>query len=725
MNVYEQTKQPYQQYKTTYNLTLSPEQDLACQTVNGHVLLLAVPGSGKTTAVIARLGYMVKGLGIDPSSILAVTYSVAGAKEMQKRYEALFGSRDVEIRTINGFCAALIHRYERVKGREAFRLLDKESDVSLILRGILADTGGYPTENEIRDVRTAITYCRNSMLTEEEIKDKIKIEGRDFLDIYRRYRSYKTENRLMDYDDQLAYGYKILCTCPEVNACYTDRFRYLCVDEAQDTSKIQHLILRKAAEKHGNLFMVGDEDQSIYGFRAAYPEGLLEFDTVYPDAKVLSIGQNYRSTRTIVEAAGRFIALNRDRRAADKAMTTANEAGEPILHTVLPDRKRLPDHIRRVATTMEGSTAVLSRLNDSLLPLIDVLSENGIPYRVRGNDGLFFSHYIVTDIAAILRFAADPFDGELFRQLYYKFSCGMSRADCESALRENRGPDMLSYPEYIAETMFYPERLRKRMRRLAGVLYRINRADTYEAIRLILSDSGYGTYLSHRTKDTTKTAVLLAIADRHRTRKSFFDRLVTLEEEVKRGAVSREGILLTTIHSAKGMEFDRVLLCDCENGVLPSVTAPANGTAYTAEEQATVEEERRLFYVGITRAKKRLELVTWDKAFGEETEGFDYVRILLNEPRSADEALKTVPKTARKGPKSARNLPPKVPKSADEIEKLMERYYEGVSVGHKAFGEGVVIGRRGHFVQVQFAGLRFPKKLDLTVCLENDLMWEL
>ena len=712
----------YQQYKTTYNLTLSSEQDLACQTVNGHVLLLAVPGSGKTTAVIARLGYLVKGLGIDPSSILAVTYSVAGAKEMQKRYEALFGCRDVEIRTINGFCAALIHHYERVKGTTAFSLLDTEGDVSLILRNILAATGGYPAENEIRDVKTAITYCRNSLLTEEEIKDKIKIEGRDFLDIYRRYRAYKIKNRLMDYDDQLAYGYQILCTCPEVNAYYTDRFRYICVDEAQDTSKIQHLILRKAAEKHGNLFMVGDEDQSIYGFRAAYPEGLLEFDTVYPDAKVLSIGQNYRSTKIIVEAAGRFIALNKERRAADKTMVTENETGEPIRHTMLSDRKGLPDHIRRVATTMQGSTAVLCRLNDSLLPLIDVLSEKGIPYRVRGHDGLFFSHYIVTDIVSILHFAADPFDGERFSQLYYKFSCGMSRADCESALRENRGPGMLSYPEYIAETLFYNERLRKRMRRLVNTLYRINCADTYEAIRLILSDGGYGSYLAHRTKDTTKTSVLLAIAHRHRTRKDFFDRLVTLEEEVKRGAVSHEGIVLSTIHSAKGMEFDHVLLCDCENGVLPSVTVPANGKAYSDDEKATREEDRRLFYVGITRAKKLLELVTWERSFGEETEGFDYVKTLLHEPK---EPVITGPKTVKNGIKTTRNVQQTGQNSPDELEKQMKGYYEGVAVRHKVFGDGVVIGRRENFVQIQFARFSLPKKLDLVLCLEGGLIWEL
>ncbi len=708
----------YQTYKQTYNLPLSPEQDAACQQITGHVLLLAVPGSGKTTTMVAHLGYLVKGLGVDPSSILAVTYSVAGAKEMQNRYEALFGTRDVEIRTIHGFCAALIHRYERVKGTTAFRLLDKEGDVSLILKGILASTGGYPTETELRDVRTAITFCRNGMLSEEEIQKTVHIEGRDFLDIYRRYRLYKTENKLMDYDDQLAYGYRILCTCPEVNALYTNRFRYLCVDEAQDTSKLQHLILRRAAEACGNLFMVGDEDQSIYGFRAAYPEGLLEFDAVYPDAKILSLGQNYRSTKTIVEAADRFIRLNTRRRTEDKRMVTDNPVGEPLLHTSLPDRRDFPQHVRKTAATMTGSTAVLCRYNDSLLPLIDVLLEAGLPFRVRGHDGLFFSHYTVTDVLAILRFAADPFDPGLFEQLYYKFSCGMSRADLESALRENRGPQMLSFPEYVAETPYYSERLRKRMRRLANVLYRINRADTYEAIRLILSESGYGSYLDHRTKDTTKTAVLLSLAYRHRTREGFIARLGTLEEAAKRGSLAEEGIILSTIHSAKGLEFDHVLLCDCQGGILPALTAPANGKSYTDEEQIAREEDRRLFYVGATRAKARLELVTWDREFGEETEGWPFVDTFLNKPKPVSHP---VPPPATLRPKA--KTPPK--KTAEEIEALMAGYYEGVPVHHKVFGDGVVIGRHGRFVQVHFARLALPKKLDLALCLETDLIREL
>jgi DNA helicase-2/ATP-dependent DNA helicase PcrA len=246
---------------------------------------------------------------------------------------------------------------------------------------------------------------------------------------------------------------------------------------------------------------------------------------------------------------------------------------------------------------------------------------------------------------------------------------------------------------------------------------RINRADTYEAIRLILSDSGYGSYLAHRTADVSKTAALLAIADRHRTRKAFFDRLTELEELVKQGSPSRGGLLLSTIHSAKGMEFDHVLLCDCQNGILPSITEPQKGKTYTDKEKAVLEEERRLFYVGVTRAKKTLEIVTWERDFGEGAEGFRLVDDFLATPRktTVSEGVARERKRVSK-PKG---------KSTEELEKLMNGYYEGVPVCHKVFGDGVVIGRKGNFVQIQFARFSFPKKLDLALCIETDLIREL
>lgn len=704
----------YSEYKERYSLPLDPAQDKACIETEGHILLLAVPGSGKTTVMIARLGYLTKGLSVPADSILAVTYSVAGAKEMQTRYEKLFGSRDIEIRTINGFCAKVINRYEKCRGTRAFRLIDNDGEVSGIIRKIMTSCGGYPSENEVKDIKTAITYCRNSMLSDGEISKMIPAEGRDFAEIYKNYRDFKRANRLMDYDDQLCYAYRILCTCPDVYGYYADRFRYICVDEAQDTSKIQHMIIRKLTERGGNLFMVGDEDQSIYGFRAAYPDGLMEFDTVYPDAKILYIEKNYRSSRTIVEAAGRFISVNTSRR--EKHMVTDRGNGAPVKYTELGDLRELPAYIlhkaSEAAADSEHTTALLCRVNDSFLPIIDVLYDEGIPYRVRSGDGLFFTHYIVTDICKLLEFAADPFDTELFEQLYYKLSCGIGRTDFEYAVRNNIGKDMLSYPEYIASCPIYKENVRKRMKRVCAALTKANnaliRGKCADAIRAVM-DGGYGAYLSYRTRDLTKISTLTAIAERQVSLKAFLSRLELLKELVTSGSDEGDGIILSTIHSSKGREFDSVILCDCRNGLLPSVTEPENCKFFSEDELRIREEDRRLFYVAVTRAKNELEIITYRRIMGELSDGFDYVNVFAGKNLYVSEKGMSAVKPVRK----------------IVTKEQLDGYTEGTAVYHKSFGEGVITGRSGGFAEVRFIRYQLPKKIDLTVCIENGLLREI
>ena len=693
----------YEEYKTEYGIRLDPAQDAACRETEGHILLLAVPGSGKTTVMTARLGYLVRGIGVPADSILAVTYSVAGAQEMQKRYEKVFGSRDVEIRTIHGFCSKIIAAYGRACGRKPFSLIDDSSGgQARIIRDILIKYGGYPTENEVKDVMTAVTYCRNMMLDDSEI-EKVSLDSRDFPQIFRAYREFKRENRLMDYDDQLFYGYNILCRFPDAVRDYAGRFRYVCVDEAQDTSKIQHMIIRKAAEGCGNLFMVGDEDQSIYGFRAAYPQGLLEFDKIYPDAKVLFIERNYRSTKTVVNAADRFIAANTDRR--EKHMVTDNPQGESIEKVRLNDLSELPAYIRTAAKEAENesgkTTAVLCRLNDSLIPIIDVLSDAGLPYTARAVDGLFFTHFIVRDVLSFLQFARDPFDAVLFGELYYKMSAGISRADFEYAVRVNRGDRMLSYPEFMASCPVMRESVRKRMKTVAAALFRVSSARSFDAVRMIMSECGYGAYLSHRTNDLSKVSTLLAIAKKRPGQDEFVARISRLREIVTEGRQDG-GIVLSTIHSAKGMEFDHVILCDAENGILPSVYEPSAGGKYTEEELSEREEDRRLFYVAVTRAKKKLSLVTYESAFGKKTAGFDFITALLGQrPEKKDAGL---------------------PRSAKETENLAKQYFVGDVIWHRVFGEGVISAISKDHAEVRFYKYRQPKSIDLRYCIENRLI---
>lgn len=428
------------EFKTQYATHLNPQQEAAVRTVDGPVLLLAVPGSGKTTVLVTRLGYMVLCRGIPPERILTMTYTVAATADMRSRFASLFGpvlAEKLEYRTINGVSARIIQHYERSLGRKAFDLVTDERELTALVgeiyRGIAHE---FATESTVKTIRTWITYIKNMQLSDDEIEtlqaDDVKIGP-----VYREYCRILRQRRWMDYDDQMVYAYQILRQCPEILRDFQTKYPYLCVDEAQDTSKIQHKIIALLAKGTENLFIVGDEDQSIYGFRAAYPEALLEFDKVHLNAKVLLLEQNYRSTVQIVEAANRFIQRNQNRR--PKHMKAVRGSGPSIRVIDVKDRLAQYAYLEKVARNCRTETAVLYRNNDSALPLIDRMNRAGIPYRCRQFDGSFFTHRVVRDITDVIRFAYDPEDGALFLRIYYKLGARITKAAAEAAAGRGRG----------------------------------------------------------------------------------------------------------------------------------------------------------------------------------------------------------------------------------------------------------------------------------------------
>ena len=417
-----------EEFLASLPLALSEQQKAAVLAGAGPVLLLAVPGSGKTTVLVARLGCLIRCRGVSPKEILTVTYTVSAAGDMAKRFAALFGedlARQLSFRTINGLCASIIHTYARWKGSEPFALADSDAHLNAVLRDLLQRTGSdFPTEQQIKEARTHITYCKNMMLPEADIH-RHTVEGMDFPAVYFEYQDYLRRSRLMDFDDQMVFALRILRREPEILGYYRTRYRWLCLDEAQDTSKIQHVILALLAGEHRNLFMVGDEDQSIYGFRAAWPQALLEFEQNWPGAKVLLMEINYRSTGAIVSRANAFIRGNRDRR--DKHMRTDNREGEPIRRVVLSDYSRQTRYLLQAAKDCRRSTAVLYRNNDSALPLIDLLERDGVPYACRQREGFFFTSPIVRDLTDVLTLAYQPDDRERFLRVCWKLDLIIKR----------------------------------------------------------------------------------------------------------------------------------------------------------------------------------------------------------------------------------------------------------------------------------------------------------
>ena len=462
-----------------YAARLNRQQQEAVHAVEGPVLLLAVPGSGKTTVLVTRLGYMLCCCGIAPDKILTMTYTRAAAGEMKQRFAALFGQdcpHPPEIRTINGVSSKIIAYYAQNCGkRPPFILAEDESALAKLVSDLYRDLcGEYPTQSVVKELRKSIAYAKNMMLPEERLGE-LDTGFEKFPELYREYGKALRDNEWMDYDDQMVYAKKILELHEDVRTYFQNRFPYICVDESQDTSRIQHAIIRLLAGKSGNIFMVGDEDQSIYGFRAAYPDALMQFEQTYPGARVLLMEENYRSTPEILRAADAFIRKNHHRRPKTIHPTRASGAAVRVIYAM--DRADQYPWLVNMAASVREETAVLYRNNDSALPLIDLLDRGGIPYRCRRLD----------ELQALVSAPSLPCGG---------------------------------------------------------------------------------------------------------------------------------GLILSTVHSSKGLEYDTVYLLDVLDGILPAVTEPKD-----AGQQDQYQEERRLFYVAVTRARNRLYLFSCrnrESAFADE-----------------------------------------------------------------------------------------------------------
>ena len=689
----------FSQFKAQFSIRLDPQQEAAVQAVEGPVLLLAVPGSGKTTVLVTRLGYMCQVRGIRPESILTMTYTVAAARDMERRFASFFGEEAAKLlsfRTINGVCSRIIRYYERVTGRSAFRLLEDSGRKSAFLGELYrSQTNEYATESTIKGLETAITYVKNQMLKGEELS-QVEVEGLDFPAFYQTYCKILRDKQLMDYDDQMVYALQILRQYPQILGAVRDRYRYFCVDEAQDTSKIQHTIIHLLAGQSGNLFMVGDEDQSIYGFRAAYPQALTEFDRVYPNAKVLYMEQNYRSTEQIVAAADRFIQRNKHRH--PKHMRATRGSGPELREISVYDRQRQYRYLCKMAEDCNTETAVLYRDNDSALPLMDLLERAGIPYRCRQVESLFFTNRVVRDIADIIRFAQEPGNADYFLNIYYKLGAGISRALAREAVARSGGAGE-TILEYIASSAAASPWTRKQCKALQTHMNNLLEEPADKAVYRIVHFMGYGAYLETRGGDLNKAEILAALGAEEPTPGRLLERLEELREVVQAGAGTPDcPFVLSTIHSSKGLEYDRVILMDVADGMLPKVV-PDRGA--TAQELDAYEEERRLFYVGMTRAKRELNIVTFRKVGMESA--------------FSREIFPPKPKETPQKP-AVKKLPAATQLSREQITQLSGGYVPGTRLDHRTFGPGTLVSRSGDIAIIAFDSGEV-KKLALSTAL--------
>lgn len=594
-----------EEFISAYASRLSDQQLAAVTAGEDAVLLLAVPGSGKTTVLVTRIGYLLKVRGIRPENVLTLTYTVAATRDMQRRFEELFGAEDasrLEFRTINGICAKIIQRYAEMVGKPAFSLVTDECDTARILTDALSkNLSDYPTESDVKAARTLITYCKNMMLGAEEIEAVGKRENFPLSPVYAAYNDYLKAHSLMDYDDQMRYALTMLSRSPETLAYWRGEYRHLLVDEAQDTSKIQHEIIKILSGDGGNLFMVGDEDQSIYGFRAAYPEALLAFEKDHPGAKVLVMDRNFRSNPEVVALADRLIAHNRERH--EKHMVATRKSASRVNFAAVRNRQAQYGYLLKVAEGCERKTAVLYRDNESALPLIDILERRGIPYRIRNADFSFFTSRVVTDVMNVLRLALDPHDGELFQKTYFKLQAYLKKDQALQMLQTSRIGGMTVW-EAAEEIPGINAKTLGRCRAIATNLRLMLSEPPAKALFRLENPMGYGEYLERNGLDAGKLFLLKMLAMQEDTVSGFLMRLEKLWQILREKEYDTDcNFILSTIHSSKGLEYDRVILMDMIDGVFPAFS----------EDGIISEEERRLFYVGLTRAVNDLTLLCCER----------------------------------------------------------------------------------------------------------------
>lgn len=591
----------YRQFCQQYGISLNKQQERAVQAVEGANLLLAVPGSGKTTVLVARLGYMILCKNINPDRILAMTFSKQAAKDMRKRFCKVFGEQlgqRVEFHTIHSVANQIVKRYAFFAQKTPPKLL--EDNKALIIDILKEHLKEYPSDNDIAETQAAITYIKNMSLSMEEIPEQdFAIDEME--KVYVKYQEVFAAQRLMDFDDQVVFAVQLLKALPQLLAEYHQRYSYICIDEAQDTSKAQHELLRLLVGNRSNIFMVGDEDQSIYRFRGAFPQALIDFEETYANPYILWMETNYRSTPEIVNVAARFIARNQNR--YPKNMVAHRPSGAAMQRVDVASRKKQYAAIMEIAKKNPSDAAVIYRDNDSAIPLIDLFSKNNIPYRCPKKEFRFFTNKIVLDVVAFMKLQQNPRDVESFKRICYKSDFYLDKRTVEFACN-TVSRRRITFLEALKEQAKRFDKIERQVRNFEEYVRKTANMGALEFLRY-LDANGYGTYMEKNHLDHNKFELLLALADENPSVPSFLARLDQLRELTADNVQdSKTGIILTTAHSSKGLEYDTVYLMDVYDGQFPG--SKAMEVLGRKHNMDLIQEERRLFYVAMTRAKNHL-----------------------------------------------------------------------------------------------------------------------
>ncbi|GBD30250.1 ATP-dependent DNA helicase PcrA [bacterium HR32] len=602
---------------------LNPQQREAVLHPGGPALVLAGAGSGKTRVLAHRVAYLVRGLGVPPDRVLAVTFTNKAAEEMRQRVAGLLGervARAVWMGTFHRTCARLLREHaDRLGLPKRFSIYD-EDDQRQVMREAVRSVGADDRRFPPGAVLAAISAARNDGLdvSAYEARATSAFE-RVVAACWREYQRLLWARGALDFDDLLTEALRLLEEVPDVRERYQDRFLHVLVDEYQDTNPVQFRLVARLCERHRNLFVVGDVDQAIYGWRGADIRNILEFERDFPDARVLPLEENYRSTQTILRAAEALIAQNPRR--YPKRLWTQNPVGAPAVVYAASDEH---DEARFVVSELRrlvaegfrlGECAVLYRINAMSRQFEEAFLRAGVPYQVVGAVR-FYERKEVKDVLSYLRLLVNPQDElSLLRALQTpRRGIGEGTVDKLRAFAAGRGWSLWQALEHVDEVPGVPASARRAAAAFVALLRelaaRAERLRAAELVGEVLERTGYrealeaeGTDEAASRLENGQELVTVAQEDEAATGdaslEAFLEHL-SLVTDADTYDERADRVVLMTLHAAKGLEFRAVFLCGLEEGIFPHVRS--------LDDPRQLEEERRLAYVGITRAKERLYL---------------------------------------------------------------------------------------------------------------------
>lgn len=593
----------------------------------GPCQVLAGPGSGKTLTIVNRIRYLIEEYHVRPEEILVVTFTRYAAAEMKTRLCALMGRQDIPVTTgtFHGIYYGILKwAYRFGPGN----ILSEEEKYQL-LRSIIAkqELEVFDEEDFLKDIAEEIGKVKNNRTDIEEFVSA-KCGAESFREIFREYERQRKSLRKIDFDDMLVVCYELFTARPDVLAQWQKKFRYILVDEFQDINRVQYDVIRMLALPENNLFVVGDDDQAIYGFRGADPDLMFQFGKDYPQAERILLDVNYRSTANIVKNALKVIANNEER--FDKKIEADREDGAFLHVQELKDPNEEAGYaadeiIKRMEQGIPAEDiAVLFRIHTDARPVVEELLERGIPFQMREHLPNIYDHFIAKDIQAYFRLAM----GEVTRKDLLQV---MNRP------KRYLGRDCLSEGiSFEAMRRFYCDKdwMIDRIDQFEWDVKMLSRMAPYAAIQYVRKRIGYDDYLkdyayTHHVERSDLNEVLAEIEEAARPYASVEEWFRHIEEytdalrlKERQKDKEREGVRLMTLHAAKGLEFDTVLLVGANEGRMPYKKA---------KKDKEIEEERRLFYVGMTRAKNVLKICYVTTKNGKETSPSRFVDELLDE----------------------------------------------------------------------------------------------